>query len=89
MPKTSDLFLKLAVDVKYAKYNCAQIADADVYWKELIAFTSNKRNLLGLESNFFEQMIKSCLTYRRLKGSMEKCQSPYQEEVEALCKSNL
>ncbi len=88
-PKTSDLYLKFSVDVKYKKYSCEKIADADTYWSELLILTSNKQNLLGVGANFFEQMIKSCLTYERLKSSMQKCQSPHLEEIEALCKSSL
>lgn len=88
-PNTSDLYLKFVLSIKNKKISCNDIEDTDLYWKDLLALMSQKQKLLGLGANFYENMIKSCLAFERLKKSMDKCRSLYTEDVELLCKNNL
>ncbi len=87
-PNTSNLYLKFELSTKKKKYDCEQIDKLDSYWKDLITLLGQKEKLLGLGVKFFENMIKSCMAYERLKKSMDNCKSPYMEPVEVLCKNN-
>lgn len=84
---TKNPYLQYSVHSKRgAASTCDELERTHTYWEELLSLKKNPSLLLGMSNDVFEQSIKSCLLFYRLSGTIEKCQFPYEVELEELCR---
>jgi len=81
-----DPYIKYQVHSKERKnISCEKLKNTKPYWSNLIALQKSDALLLGIGPQVFDQQIKSCLLFFRLKDTMEKCQDENLEPLMKLC----